>query len=321
LLTPLRERLKAVVDGIQRLEVEGGKGEQLAVAKSTAGASYDAFMKEGTGLFALRTDVLAGKKAQEAAYAAQRRAILQPIDEATGKLNVLVDSPEVQMVKQRQSLEAALRLRNEPGGVVAASDAIALDMKEMTANIRLLMRATTADEAKAAESAIEALGGRVRDRGTRRPHGWPHRTAARRPAEDGPATAGGQRRRRRRGAAHGAPVGDQGRRRQAQHDRVDQQASRLQETVASMAQLIATLRANTEAAQRADPLAGTARAVPASGGEVVGQGVQAIPRASHEQTASLDQVSEAEGLMRSIAASKLDGSIAAPAGEVALEPS
>jgi hypothetical protein len=32
-------------------------------------------------------------------------------------------------------------------------------------------------------------------------------------------------------------------------------------------------------------------------------------------------VSEAEGLMRSIAASKLDGSIAAPAGEVALEPS
>jgi hypothetical protein len=161
LLTPLKERLSAAVDGIQRLEVEGGKGEQLAVAKSTAGAAYDAFMKEGTGLFALRTDVLAGKKAQEAAYAAQRRAILQPIDEATGKLNVLVDSPEVQMVKQRQSLEAALRLRNEPGGVVAASDAIALDMKEMTANIRLLMRATTADEAKAAESAIEALGGRM----------------------------------------------------------------------------------------------------------------------------------------------------------------
>ena len=160
-LTPLKERLKGVVESIQRLEVDASHAEQLKETKALAARMLDAFQRDGTGLFALRTDVLAGKKEQETAYAAQRRAILQPIEDASSRLNAQVDSLEVQVVKQRQSLESALRFRNEPGGVVAASDSIALDMKEMTATIRLLMLATTEDDAKAAEAALTALANRM----------------------------------------------------------------------------------------------------------------------------------------------------------------
>jgi hypothetical protein len=160
-LTPLKERLKSVVDSLQRLDADAGQTDQLKDVKALANTLSEAFLRERTGLFALRTEVLAGKKEQEAAYAKQRGAIVQPIEDATAKLNGLVDTLEVQIVKQRQSLELALRFRNEPGGVVAASDSISLDMKEMTASIRLLMLAATEAEARAAESALTALGQRM----------------------------------------------------------------------------------------------------------------------------------------------------------------
>ncbi|MFZ2649542.1 MAG: methyl-accepting chemotaxis protein [Burkholderiaceae bacterium] len=160
-LTPLKERLKATADSLQRLDVDASQAEQLKAAKALALSLSEGFLQDASGLFALRTDVLAGKKEQEAAYQKQRRAILQPIDDEVAKLNAAVDSLEVQIVKQRQVLEAAMRFRNEPGGVVAASDSISLDMKETTATIRLLMLAVSAEETKTAEAALTELVNRM----------------------------------------------------------------------------------------------------------------------------------------------------------------
>ena len=158
---PLRERVKAVVDSVQRLEAERGTDDSLKEVRAAVAAMYDAFNREGTGLFALRTEVLAGKKEAEEAYQKQRRAILGPIDELSQKLGSTSDTLEVQVVKQRQSLDAALRFRNEPGGVVAVSDAISLDMKEMTAQIRLLMLAANDAEASTAAAGLKQLNERM----------------------------------------------------------------------------------------------------------------------------------------------------------------
>jgi len=114
-----------------------------------------------TGLFALRAEILSGKKEAEEAYQKQRRAILGPLDELSQKLGVTSDTLEVQVVKQRQSLDAALRFRNEPGGVVAVSDTISLDMKEMTGQIRLLMLAANDGEATAAAAGLKQLSERM----------------------------------------------------------------------------------------------------------------------------------------------------------------
>ena len=160
-IAPLRERVKAQVDSVQRLEAQPGADDPLKDVRTAVNAIYDAFTREGTGLFALRADVLNGRKEAEEAYQKQRRAILGPIEEMSQKLASMSDSLEVQVVKQRQSLDTALRFRNEPGGVVAVSDAISLDMKEMTAEIRLLMLAANESEATTAATGLKQLSERM----------------------------------------------------------------------------------------------------------------------------------------------------------------
>jgi methyl-accepting chemotaxis protein len=160
-LGPLRERVKAQVDSVQRLEVPAGTEDVLKDVRTATAAMFDAFTRDGTGLFALRAEVLSGKKEAEEAYQKQRRAILGPIEEMSQKLGSMSDTLEVQVVKQRQSLDAALRFRNEPGGVVAVSDAISLDMKEMTGQIRLLMLAANDTEATAAATGLKQLNDRM----------------------------------------------------------------------------------------------------------------------------------------------------------------
>ena len=158
---PLKERLKASVDGLQRMTLDGPQAELLKGTQAVVAGVNDGFLKDATGLFALRADVLAGKKEQEPAYQAQRKALQKPLEDEGNRLGAAVDGLEVQGVKQRQALEAALRFRNEPGGVVAAADAISLDMKEMTATLRLLMLATSAAEAQPVEASLKTLSQRM----------------------------------------------------------------------------------------------------------------------------------------------------------------
>jgi methyl-accepting chemotaxis protein len=158
---PLRERVKAQVDSVARLEGDAGAEDVLKEVRTAVAAMFDAFNRDGTGLFALRAEVLSGKKESEDAYQKQRRVILGPIDELSQKLGAITDTLEVQVVKQRQSLDAALRFRNEPGGVVAVSDTISLDMKEMTGQIRLLMLAMSDAEATVAAAGLKQLNDRM----------------------------------------------------------------------------------------------------------------------------------------------------------------
>ena len=160
-LTPLKEKVKAATDSIQRFEVTAGSEDILKETKALAASLYDAFTHETNGLMALRAAVLASKPDAEANYQKQRKAILAPVEEQSLKLGALTDTVEVQAFKQRQTLEAALRLRNEPGGVVAVSEEVSLGMREMVGGLRLLMLANTPAEAAAAEADIKKLGDRL----------------------------------------------------------------------------------------------------------------------------------------------------------------
>jgi len=156
-LTPLREKMKAPLDSIQRLE--GGAGTAAAddPLKEVRAASlklWELAARDGDGLFAQRTKALAKAEGGEAAYAAQRKALVALIDEQVARLGTLADTLEVQGVKQRQVLEAALKLRNEPGGVVATSEAVALAIRDMGAGLRQLMLAADAKELQATNDGL-----------------------------------------------------------------------------------------------------------------------------------------------------------------------
>ena len=151
-LGPLKEKVKSIVDAIARLEPEPGSEDVLKETRGVVAAAFDAFTKENTGLLAQRANVLASKPEAEAAYAKQRRAVLAPVEEQAGKLGTVLDNTEVVAVKQRQALEAALKLRNEPGGVVAVSEEVSLAIRDLVGQLSLLMLASTDDEAAAAQT-------------------------------------------------------------------------------------------------------------------------------------------------------------------------
>ena len=162
-LAPLRERLKAQLDSVLRLGGETKGADGMKDAKAAMQTLFDGFVHDGSGLLALRADVLSNKKDAEGLYQNKRKVLLSLIDEQGRALGGSTDTLEVQIVKQRQSLEAAMRLRNEPGGIVAVNDAIALDMKEITAAMRGLMLAASMDEASRADAQLKLLNDRLQD--------------------------------------------------------------------------------------------------------------------------------------------------------------
>jgi methyl-accepting chemotaxis protein len=160
-LAPLKEKLKSTADGIARLAPEAGGDDPLKETRAQAAGWMDAFAKDGSGLLALRANVLQNKPDAAEAYARQRKALLDPVEALTNKLNTVLDTTEVQAARQRQALEAALRTRNEPGGVVVTSEEVSLDIREMVGDLRLLMLAGSAKESDAARAEIQALHKRL----------------------------------------------------------------------------------------------------------------------------------------------------------------
>ena len=160
-LGPLKDKVKSSVDAIQRLEAQAGSDDALKEARPVAAALFDVFAKDGSGLLALRANVLAAKPDAEAAYQKQRKAVLGPIEEQVAKLGSVLDSTEVLAVKQRQALEAALKLRNEPGGVVVSSEEVSMAIRDMVGSLRLLMLASADNEAQSAQADLKALAQRL----------------------------------------------------------------------------------------------------------------------------------------------------------------
>ena len=160
-LGPLKDKVKSSVDAIQRLEAQAGSDDVLKEARPVAAALFDVFAKDGSGLLALRANVLAAKPDAEAAYQKQRKAVLGPIEEQVAKLGSVLDSTEMLAVKQSQALEAALKLRNEPGGVVVTSEEVSMAIRDMVGSLRLLMLASADNEAQSAQADLKALAQRL----------------------------------------------------------------------------------------------------------------------------------------------------------------
>jgi methyl-accepting chemotaxis protein len=159
-LGPLKEKVKAPLDSLQRIEADE---EGLKDVKTAAAAMFDAIAKDNTGLLALRAAVLAKTEGAEANYAKQRKTVLDPVETLSTKLGTMIDGFEVQSVKQRQTLEAALKLRNEPGGVVASSEEVSLAIRDMVGGLRLLMLAASEAEAEQTRAQLRADAKKLAD--------------------------------------------------------------------------------------------------------------------------------------------------------------
>ncbi len=160
-LGPIKDKFKSPVDSIQALQVEAGSDDVLKEVRQVSAGLYDLATKDGSGLLALRAAVLAKAPEAEAAYARQRKAILEPVEQQVGRLAAILDNTEGLAARQRQVLEAALKLRNEPGGVVTTSEDVSLAIRDMVGTLRLLMLAGSQAEVQTAAAELKKLGERL----------------------------------------------------------------------------------------------------------------------------------------------------------------
>lgn len=160
-LPTTRAEAQAAISAVQQLESEAAVATTLQAVKVATNGMMDMFAKETSGLLALRAAVLGGKADANAAYARQRTRIVDTLDQQSQRLAAATEDLELQALKQRQNLEAALKVRNEPGGVISVSQTVSMDIREMVAALRLLMLASSSDEAKSVYAGFQELTERL----------------------------------------------------------------------------------------------------------------------------------------------------------------
>ena len=155
-ISPLKERMKAQTDGISAALASAGDAPLFREIQAVNAALADSFGRDATGLAALRAEALGGKDA-EAAYQKTRKAMASSIDELYAKIAGAVDGNEMQIVKQREQLNAAVGFRVQAGGLMAASSLISVDIKDVAARTRLVMMAASETELAAAQKDLGEL--------------------------------------------------------------------------------------------------------------------------------------------------------------------
>lgn len=160
-LATTRAEVQAAISAVQQLESEAEVATTLLAVKAASNAMMEMFAKENSGLLALRAAVLGGKADANAAYARQRTRIVDTLDQQSQKLATATEELELQAFKQRQNLEAALKVRNEPGGVISVSQIVSMDIREMVAALRLLMLSSSPDEAQTVHAGFRELTERL----------------------------------------------------------------------------------------------------------------------------------------------------------------
>lgn len=160
-LSTNRAEIHAAMAAIQQIGGAADLPSALREVQSAAASILDMLLREGSGLVPLREAVLGGKPGAEAAYARQRTAIIDALNQQSQRLANASEELELQALQQQQALVAALKVRNEPGGVISVSQTVSLDILETVAVLRLLMLADTPDEAKKTYQMLELLTGRL----------------------------------------------------------------------------------------------------------------------------------------------------------------
>lgn len=153
----LRAEARAAAAAVQQIDGEGEGAAALRGVKSSVAEIQDQIVREGTGLIALREAVLRGGPDAEAAYARQRSRTVDTLDQQSQRLSAAIDDLELKAVKQRQTLDESLKVRNEPGGVIVVSQSVSLGIREAVAALRLLMLTENADDAKKAYGEFSRL--------------------------------------------------------------------------------------------------------------------------------------------------------------------
>ncbi|HAK87748.1 MAG: hypothetical protein A2X55_09505 [Nitrospirae bacterium GWB2_47_37] len=160
-LAPFKERMKAVTDSIRMVSHEEGDPAVIKEIKEAAAKIYSQFTAEGAGLIAVRSAVLSGKD-EEGAYISLKKSMLKIVDALNSKVAEIIDPFEMQMVKDRQRIEASYNFQNTAALISGTGGTINLDIKELASAVRFVMLADSQSDMQKAEIEIKKMQERIR---------------------------------------------------------------------------------------------------------------------------------------------------------------
>ncbi len=137
-LNPVKERLKALADSVQNVEYEKGDPPIIKEVKDISQGLYEKITREGSGLVALRADILKGQDV-EGQYLNLKSDILNAIDTLNAKISETIDSYELQVVQDRQNVERSMDFQKSANQITGIGSSLSIDVKELDAKMRLIM--------------------------------------------------------------------------------------------------------------------------------------------------------------------------------------
>ena len=144
---PLRERLKNSLELTRSIEVEKGDHPAIKEVKGVATELLNKIGAEEGGLMALRLEILSTpEKTETEQYAEKSREIVKPLEENSRRIFNVIDTLELQIVKDRNNVVASLGFQNSASAVMEAGSAISVDVKELSSGVRQIMLSSTEAE-------------------------------------------------------------------------------------------------------------------------------------------------------------------------------
>ncbi len=152
-LTPLKERIKSAGDGIQSIVYDKGDPVVIKEAKFIAASAVDQILKEGTGLFALRSEILSNKDAEEA-YQKSKREIRKMLEDIQMKLAEQADTSALQASQSMNDLKRSSEYRTYASRTIEATSDIQVNIKRLLGTVQLVMLSSGENEISAASNEI-----------------------------------------------------------------------------------------------------------------------------------------------------------------------
>jgi methyl-accepting chemotaxis protein len=157
---PLKERLKAAVDAIQGMKPGPEDIPLMKDIREAAVKFQGEIIREPGGLIEMRVQQIAGRDVDEK-YQAVRQGILGGIAGIGSKVAEVIDPLESALVKEREKIDRALDFQSRAAQTLGQGNAVTIDSKETTANIRLLMLASSDKELDDVRTVLDGLATRM----------------------------------------------------------------------------------------------------------------------------------------------------------------
>ena len=159
-IVPVKERMKAILDGIQSIPAVRSDPSVLQDTKTVSARIAELALKEGSGLLALRAQTLANKET-EGAYQGTKRDIQRLLEQIQSKLAEQADSSTLLVAKSMSDLKRSSEYRRYASQALETTSAIQINIRRLLGAVQLVMLSSGNQEIQSASAEVAAASAQL----------------------------------------------------------------------------------------------------------------------------------------------------------------